>query len=156
MSQKLSINSRITGDEAHIELIGIIDEDAVFDKIQNLKMSRFVFDFNQVSMINSCGIREWIKYLQELEGAEIKYLNCPQIIIEQVNMVHGFIRKGIIVESFFAPYFCANCDTEKKILLKNSEVENSKAPVKLCNTCKSELEFDAIEKQYFSFLSQGK
>lgn len=156
MSQKLSINFRITGDEVHVELIGVIDEDATFDKIQDLKMSKFVFDFNKVNMINSCGIREWIKYLQELEGADIIYLNCPQIIIEQVNMVHGFIRKGIVVESFFAPYFCANCDTEKKILLKNVEVAHSKAPVKQCNTCKSDLEFDAIEKQYFSFLGQGK
>ncbi|MBC7539138.1 MAG: hypothetical protein H7281_09970 [Bacteriovorax sp.] len=156
MSEKLSINSRIAGDEVYVDLIGVIDEDSIFDKIKNLNMSKFVFDFNQVSMINSCGIREWIKYLQELDGVEIKYINCPQIIIEQVNMVHGFIRKGIIVESFFAPYFCPNCDTEKKIILKNTEVANSKAPVKQCNTCKSDLEFDAIEKQYFSFLSQGK
>lgn len=156
MSQKLTINSRITGDEVHVELAGVIDEDAIFDKIKNLQMNKFIFDFNNVSMINSCGIREWIKYLQEIEGAQIKYINCPQIIIEQVNMVHGFISKGIVVESFFAPYFCTNCDTEKKILLKNVEVINSKAPAKQCNTCKSELEFDAIEKQYFSFLSQGK
>lgn len=156
MSEKLSINSRIAGDEVYVDLIGVIDEDSIFDKIKNLNMSKFVFDFNQVSMINSCGIREWIKYLQELDGVEIKYINCPQIIIEQVNMVHGFIRKGIVVESFFAPYFCPNCDTEKKIILKNTEVANSKAPVKQCNTCKSDLEFDAIEKQYFSFLSQGK
>ena len=123
MSQKLLINSRIAGDEVHVELIGVIDEDSIFDKIQNLKMSNYVFDFNKVSMINSCGIREWIKYLQGLDGAEIKYINCPQIIVEQVNMVHGFIRKGIVVESFFAPYFCPNCDTEKKILIiKNSHL----------------------------------
>jgi thiol-disulfide isomerase/thioredoxin len=156
MSQKLIINTRITDDVAHVELVGVIDEDAVFDKIKNLQMNKFVFDFNKISMINSCGIREWIKYLQEIEGASIIYQNCPQIIIEQVNMVHGFIRKGIEVESFFAPYFCPNCDTEKKILLKNAEVLNFKAPTKQCNTCKSDLEFDAIEKQYFSFLGQGK
>lgn len=156
MSQKLLINNRIIGDEVHVELAGVVDEDSNFDKIKNLKMNKFVFDFEKVGMINSCGIREWIKYLQELEGVEIKYQNCPQIIIEQVNMVHGFIRKGIVVETFFAPYFCTNCDTEKRILLKSSEIINSKAPVKQCNTCKSDLEFDAIEKQYFSFLSQGK
>lgn len=156
MSIKLSINSRIAGDEVQVELTGVIDEDAIFDKIKNLKMSKFIFDFNKVSMINSCGIREWIKYLQEIEGAEIKYLNCPQIIIEQVNMVHGFIKKGTVVESFFAPYFCPKCDTEKKILLTSAEVIQSKAPVKQCNTCKTDLEFDAIEKQYFGFLSQGK
>lgn len=156
MSQKLLISSRISGDEVHVELNGVIDEDAVFDKIQNLKLNKYLFDFGKVSMINSCGIREWIRYLESIDGANIVYLNCPQIIIEQVNMVHGFIRKGVVVETFYAPYFCATCDTEKKILLKSIDVKNSQAPVVQCNTCKSELEFDAIEKQYFSFLSQGK
>lgn len=156
MSQKLLISSRILGDEVHVELSGVIDEDSIFDKIQNLKMNKYFFDFGKVSMINSCGIREWIKYLQGLGDTAIVYLNCPQIIIEQVNMVHGFIRKGIIVESFYAPYFCAQCDTEKKILIRSENVSNSKAPIAKCNTCGSELEFDAIEKQYFSFLSQGK
>ncbi len=153
---KLSISTRITDDVAYVELVGTIDEDSTFDKIKNLQMNKFVFDFNKVTMINSCGIREWIKYLPEIEGAQITYQNCPQIIIEQVNMVHGFIKKGIVVDTFYAPYFCPNCDTEKKILLKSSEVVNFKAPMKQCNTCKSDLEFDAIEKQYFSFLAQGK
>lgn len=156
MSEKLNISNRITGDEAHIAFDGVIDEDANFDKIKSLNLKKFIFDFNNVIMINSCGIREWIKYLKDIESAEIKYANCPQIIIEQVNMVHGFIRKGIKVDSFYAPYFCPQCDTAKKILLLESEVQNSKPPVKLCNTCKTELEFDAIEKQYFSFLTQGK
>lgn len=156
MSEKLTITNRITGDEAYISLVGLIDEDANFDKIKSLKMNQFVFDFNNVTMINSCGIREWIKYISEFENAKITYVNCPQIIIEQVNMVHGFIKKDVTVESFYAPYFCNSCDTGKKILLKNSEVINMKPPAKLCNTCSSELEFDAIEKQYFSFLNQGK
>ena len=156
MSEKLSIATRITGSEAYAAFEGVIDEDANFDKIKSLGMNQFVFDFNNVTMINSCGIREWIKYLDNLGEAKIIYMNCPQIIIEQVNMVHGFIRKGIVVDSFYAPYFCTSCDTGKKILLKSSEVAGFKPPVKHCNTCKSELEFDAIEKQYFSFLSQGK
>lgn len=156
MSEKLTITTRITGVEAHVALEGIIDEDANFDKIKSLGMNKFIFDFNNVAMINSCGIREWIKYLDDVGSADITYLNCPQIIIEQVNMVHGFIRKGVVVDSFYAPYFCTTCDTGKKILLKNSEVTGTKPPVKHCNTCKGELEFDAIEKQYFSFLSQGK
>lgn len=156
MSEKLSIATRITGNEAHVAFEGVIDEDANFDKIKSLGMSQFVFDFNNVSMINSCGIREWIKYLDNLGEAKIIYMNCPQIIIEQVNMVHGFIRKGVVVDSFYAPYFCTSCDTGKKILLKSSEISGFKPPVKHCNTCKGELEFDAIEKQYFSFLSQGK
>lgn len=156
MTEKLNISTRISGDEVYITLDGTIDEDANFDKIKSLALKKYIFDFNNVVMINSCGIREWIKYLKEIESATIVYQNCPQIIIEQVNMVHGFIRKGVTVESFYAPYFCEQCDTPKKILLKDSEIVNSKPPVKHCNTCKEELEFDAIEKQYFSFLGQGK
>lgn len=156
MTQKLTINIKISGDEIYVALEGTIDEDATFDKIKSLGLGKYYFDFNKVNMINSCGIREWIKYLEEIDGTQIIYHNCPQIIIEQVNMVHGFIRKGVVVESFFAPYFCSSCDTERKILLKSSEVTNYKAPAKQCNTCNNDMEFDAIEKQYFSFLSQGK
>lgn len=156
MNQKLIINTRITGDEVFVEIEGVIDEDSDFEKIKSLKMNKFIFDFNKVNMINSCGIREWIKYIQEIEGKQVSYINCPQIIIEQVNMVHGFVRKGITVESFYAPYFCVDCDSGKKILVKSSEVVNLKPPVKICDACAKELEFDAIEKQYFSFLNQGK
>lgn len=156
MSEKLLITSRIIDVEVHVNLEGIIDEDANFDKIKDLGMNQFVFDFNNVTMINSCGIREWIKYLNELGAVKVSYINCPQIIIEQINMVHGFIKKNTLVESFYAPYFCTSCDTGKKILLKNVEVSGNKPPLKFCNTCNGDLEFDAIEKQYFSFLSQGK
>lgn len=156
MSNKLEIANRISGEAAFISLEGIIDEDAHFDKIKNLKMAKYSFDFEKIKMINSCGIREWIKYVEELKNSEIVYLNCPQIIIEQVNMVHGFIQKGVVVESFYAPYFCEACDDEKKVLLKSVEVVDAHAPVKKCVKCMSELDFDAIEKQYFSFLNQGK
>ena len=156
MSSKLEIANRISGDVAYISLDGIIDEDAQFEKIKNLKMKKYSFDFEKIKMINSCGIREWIKYVEDLKNAEIVYLNCPQIIIEQVNMVHGFIQKGVVVESFYAPYFCEACDDEKKVLLKSNEVNGAKAPAKSCAKCQGELDFDAIEKQYFGFLSQGK
>ena len=136
MNDKLLINTIISGDDAHISLEGVIDEDTNFDKIKSLKMDKFIFDFNNVTMINSCGIREWIKYLQEIDSATVTYINCPQIIIEQVNMVHGFIRKGITIDSFYAPYFCEKCDVGKKILLKNTEVVNMRAPIKKCNECK--------------------
>lgn len=156
MASKLEINNRISNDTVYIELDGVIDEDAVFDKIKNLKMSKYVFDFNKVKSINSCGIREWIKYIELIGATDITYVNCPQIIIEQANMVHGFIKKGIVVESFYAPYFCESCDDEKKVLLKSTDVVGGNAPVKSCVKCNSELEFDALPKQYFQFLNQGK
>jgi hypothetical protein len=156
MSNKLNITTNILTDHIEAYFDGVIDEDANFEKIKSLGLKKYIFDFEKIKLINSCGIREWIKYIDELKNVEIIYRNCPQIIIEQINMVHGFIKKGTIVDSFIAPYFCEQCDDEKKVLLKSTEVVNFQAPTKTCMKCGGELEFDAIPKQYFAFVQQGK
>src|SRR5665647_2893632 len=70
-----------------VEFVGCIDEDADFKELLGLEQRHITFDFNQVSMINSCGIREWIKFLERIpEKSTMTYTNCPQIIIEQINM----------------------------------------------------------------------
>lgn len=156
MANQLSINVQIQGDTANIELSGTINEDAQFDKIQSLNLKNYIFNFDKINLINSCGIRDWIKFLQSLGPVQISYENCPQIIIEQINMVHGFITPTTQITSFYAPYFCDQCDKEKKIKISSKEVINIKAPTKTCDVCNEELEFDALEKQYFHFLSQIK
>lgn len=150
------MNRQILQDELRVELIGAIDEDSDFNELLGLLQKRVNFDFNQVNMINSCGIREWIKFLEKIpESTTIIYNNCPQIIIEQINMVHGFFRKGAIINSFYAPYFCENCGKEAKVHLKAEQVKNKKAPNIDCPNCGAEsMEFDAIEAQYFTFLGK--
>lgn len=153
--KRLTINKQILQDELNVELIGAIDEDADFKDLLGLEQQNISFDFNQVNMINSCGIREWIKFIEVIpEQTHIKYNNCPQIIIEQINMVHGFFRKGAEINSFYAPYYCEACGKEQKIHLEASQVKNRKAPNKECPTCGETMDFDAIEAQYFSFLGK--
>ena len=82
------------------------------------------------------------------------YNNCPQIIIEQINMVHGFFRKGAVISSFYAPYFCEKCNKEQKIHLKTEQIKNKKAPKMECPNCGDNMDFDAIEAQYFNFLGK--
>ncbi|GAB4010665.1 MAG: hypothetical protein Fur0010_03800 [Bdellovibrio sp.] len=156
MSDKLQQTMNIVGDQTNIQLSGIVDEDADFSKLKGIGTKEVVFDFQKITMINSCGIREWIQSLSNLKpGIRISYINCPQIIIEQINMVQGFIPKGASVESFYAPYFCESCDKEVKILLKRSDVPQFKAPEMKCPDCGDTMDFDAIESQYFNFLKQG-
>ena len=153
--KRLTINKQILQDELYVELIGAIDEDSDFKELQGLEQNNIVFDFDKVSMINSCGIREWIKFLETIpEKINIVYRNCPQIIIEQINMVHGFFRKGASIESFYAPYYCEKCGKENKMHLRTDQVKNRKAPKLECPTCGEEMDFDAIEAQYFSFLGK--
>lgn len=153
--KRLTINKQILQDELNVELIGSIDEDADFKELIGLEQKTISFDFDKVSMINSCGIREWIKFIEKIpETTHIVYNNCPQIIIEQINMVHGFFRKGASINSFYAPYYCEKCSKENKVHLKAEQVKNRKAPKMECPKCGEEMDFDAIEAQYFSFLGK--
>ena len=158
MSGQLNIELQIVEEKANIILEGIIDEDSDFEKVKGLNQSEYIFDFEKITSINSCGIRDWIKFLDELpEDVQILYKNCPQIIIEQMNMVHGFIRKGARIESLYCPYYCEDCDTESKIHVETKNLNGAMAPAGVkCPNCGSEnMEFDAIEEQYFNFMKQG-
>ncbi|MFG1485935.1 hypothetical protein [Halobacteriovorax sp. RZ-2] len=150
----LKVEIKTENDVTILNLTGRIDEDADLTPILGVKDQDLHINFNAVEMINSCGIREWINMLGELTGA-ITYSHCPQTVIEQINMVHGFIKPGIKVESFYAPYYEESSDDVKMILIKTSDVVDNKAPV-MKNDDGEELEFDAIEAQYFQFIKQMK
>ncbi len=155
MSDKLDIQVHITGRKVEAAFVGNIDEDATFEKLLAISMDEYRFDLGQVKLMNSCGIREWINFLGKLpSGAKVTYANCRQIIVEQMNMVQGFLRPGAVIESFYAPYFCPDCDREKQMLLKVTDVKGRKAPAMKCEKHGCELEFDAIEEQYFNFISK--
>jgi len=134
---------------------GTINEDLQIEKLSELKSSLIVFDLEKVKMINSCGIREWIRLIESF-GHEIKleYVKVPQIVIQQMNMISGFLTKNAKVISFYAPYFIEELDEEKQILLRSDEINNFKAPKIDLNVNDTifTLDFDAVEEQYFRFL----
>ncbi|MFP5492808.1 MAG: FmdB family zinc ribbon protein [Bacteriovoracia bacterium] len=155
---KLKIDKQLLDGKLTVMLAGTIDEDADFLPLEGLSQPEIVFDFQQITLLNSCGIREWISFIAKLPApTRVTYRRCPQIIIEQINMVHGFFREGAVIESFYAPYYCEKCDKESKLLLNTSQVKNRRAPDAACPHCGADgLEFDALEEQYFHFLkNQG-
>lgn len=152
MSSGLNIDITEKDQTATIVLSGRIDEDAHFENVSGLEAKKFTFDFKEVSLINSCGVREWINLINKLiKKGQVIYKNCPQVMIEQMNMVEGFLPNNASIESFFAPYFDPDLDQEKKILLMFDEVKSKKAPIKK-NEKGTELEFDALEAQFFNFI----
>ena len=155
MSTKFSVELNIQNGQANVGLSGLMDEDMDLSKIASINEEKLFIDFNDVTGINSCGIRDWITFLNELpDSISIVYINCPQVIIEQMNMVKGFVPEGAAIESFYAPFFCESCDNEEKVLMKPSDINEGKAPSDLkCSSCGAVgLEFDALPNQYFHFI----
>jgi hypothetical protein len=137
--------------EVIFTLSGQIDEDADFSSL-NTDKKKIIFDLDGIELINSCGIRDWVEFQNGLPSdCSIVYKNCPQVIVEQLNIIKGFIKEGGVVESFYAPYYNEAKDEEVKILITPAEVVESKAPSKKDDDG-NELEFDEIELQYFNFL----
>ncbi|MBT4762636.1 MAG: hypothetical protein HOO06_13130 [Bdellovibrionaceae bacterium] len=152
---QLNINVATAGDEITINVMGHIDEDADFTSTE-LKGSKITFDLEKVETINSCGIREWIKWIKSSpEASKIVYKNCPKVIVDQVNMVAGFLPNNGSIESFYVPYYSEESGDEKMILF-NHGVEfngsNITPPDGIKDDDGEEMEMDVIEAKYFKFL----
>lgn len=144
-------------DAAKISIAGIIDEDVDFNEYSLAGLKQMELDLNNVKSINSCGIREWIKWLGSNSQAKMTYVNCPKIIIDQINMVDGFLPKNGKVLSFYVPYYNDDSGTEKNVLFKHG-MEFSEAgvnpPEKVLDETGNSMEMDVIEAKYFKFLNK--
>jgi len=141
-----------------LSFAGSVDEDAVFSNIQ-VDGAEIVLDLDKISSINSCGIREWIKWIRTLpSGSSITYRNCPKVIVDQINMVAGFLPENATVESFYVPYYSEDSGNEKMVLFKRGK-EFSDQGVDAPEEIKDEetgepMEMDVIESKYFKFLNK--
>lgn len=135
---------------------GQIDEDANFDSANIASATEIEIDLENVSAINSCGIREWIKWIKSANQANtIVYKNCPKVIVDQINMVAGFLPDNGRVESFYVPYYSEETDEEKMILFKSGVEYNGgeiNPPAEVKDSSGEEMEMDIIEAKYFKFL----
>ena len=156
---KFEVKQTKEGDLLKVEIVGNIDEDAVFVPIQTTEVNKVRFDFSKVETINSCGVREWIKVITSIQpGKTIIYAGAPHFIVDQMNMVLNFLPKAAIVESIYVPYFCEACENQSLVLFqKGKELDNRKlnAPAIKCEKCKESMEMDVIEAKYFRFLLTG-
>ncbi|MCC7403189.1 MAG: anti-sigma factor antagonist [Bdellovibrionales bacterium] len=140
---------------------GQIDEDANFSGIDFSGANKIVLDLNKIASINSCGIREWIKWIRTApSGSNIAFRNCPKVIVDQINMVAGFLPPNGIVESFYVPYYCEGSGSEKMVLFRKGVEYKEGGEVMppsnvKCDESGDEMEMDVIEAKYFKFLQKG-
>ncbi len=146
------------GGEVNVTFSGHIDEDAQFSDIDLGGSAKVVVDLENVSAINSCGIREWIKWIRTAPpSARVVYKKCPKIIVDQINMVAGFLPENGKVESFFVPYYSDASGDEKMVLFsEGKEFKGNEVfpPSEVKDDSGEVMEMDVIEAKYFKFIQK--
>lgn len=152
--EELLVTKQGDGEKTTFLFEGVINEEFQQQQIEIPNSNHVILDLDKVTLINSCGIREWIRFIQRMEKQEtVVYRQVPKVFINQMNIVKGFITKNAKVESFYAPYFDEDNDIEIDKLIFTEQVVESQAPV-FMNEQGNELEFDAFESTYFKFLKE--
>ncbi len=142
-----------------LRVFGTLDEDAKLPNINFSFVTTVNVDFGGLNSINSCGIRDWIKWISHVKpSTKITYSTCPKIIVDQINMVEGFLPVSGKVVSFFVPYYCENCDDVENTLFSTADVGPATGkPIPQatkCSKCGKDTEVDIIESKYLKFLGR--
>lgn len=150
-------------DVSFLKVSGTVDEDnTLAGSLKKIEGRTVVIDLSGVERINSCGVRDWVNWLNDLEaaGKQIVLVRCSPCIVTQINLVHNFTGRGL-VKSFFAPYYCGKCDKEQLKLLQveafagNTHARAPDCRADACQNVPCELQFDDIEDSYFAFLPRS-
>lgn len=151
-----SVNKKPEASQLVLDLKGNIDEDANFAAPDVGSFTTIVLDLAGVTAINSVGIREWIKWIKAFPAsAKLKVRHVPKIIVDQINMVAGFLPPGTVIESFYVPYYSDNSGSEKMILFQNGKEYDANGvhpPEEVKDDSGEVMEMDVIEAKYFKFL----
>lgn len=165
MTQSLKYN-QVNGNDSSLKLefSGNIDENSSFPPPETLYTKNLILDLNDVQMINSLGVRAWTRWMKSLPTKVITLKNCTPPIVQQINIVAGFLPQTATIESFFVPYYCESCDTESILLMTKNvdftpKTTEADTMIKIknsvpCNNCNEDREIDALKDKYFAFLDR--
>ncbi len=154
-----SISKKTEGSNLVLEVKGDVDEDANFTPQDLGAATAVVLDLDGVTAINSVGIREWIKWVKTMPSSvKLSVRRCPKIVVDQINMVAGFLPAGTTIESFYVPYYSDSSGSEKMVLFNNgTEFKGGDVtpPAEVKDDSGEAMEMDVIEAKYFKFLKNG-
>lgn len=154
---KADIKMQKTGETLKVEMAGTIDEDVDFSQFNLSGNQAIEMELGGLKSINSCGIREWIKWVGSAGNAPISFVNCPKVIVDQMNMVDGFLPMNGKVNSFYVPYYNDDSGDEKNVLFRYGTEFNDEgvvAPPQIKDSEGNEMEMDVIESKYFKFIKR--
>lgn len=145
------------GNDLKVTVKGTIDEDVDFAPHSLSGATSIDFNLGELKSINSCGIRDWIKWMGTAGSAQIRYHECPKIIVDQINMVQGFLPATGKVMSFYVPFYSDETGSEKNVLFTYSKEYGDQGVTnvpEIKDDSGNAMEMDVVEAKYFKFLKK--
>lgn len=141
----------------HLWFNGEIHENFKAKQVSLPSSAKTFINLAGLRSINSLGIREWSQFIHMLSQQTQVFLEeCSVVFIDQANIVPQIAANCSIV-SFYAPYFCPQCNSELNCKLTfaghKKRLSERRAP-QIIHSCGNELEFDALEESFFGFLDR--
>jgi CheY-like chemotaxis protein len=145
------------GEQQVVELQRSLNERANFTGLPEQLSGHVVFDMRHLSLIASAGVGVWVAFLHKLSSdVTFELVNCPVNFCVQASYIPGMMGQGR-VSSFYAPYYCAGCNSEVERELDTSSVVISEpmgAPEQNCSVCGGKLEFEDLPERFFKFIKR--
>lgn len=135
-----------------VTLRGDITEASDFGSLLAQLSGDVTLDLEGIRLINSFGIREWMRFIRALQAqGRVELVRCAVPIVQQLYIVPNF-GAGARVASVFAPYFCMSCNAEhhELVVLAPGVIPEVAGSIP-CGTCGNAMEFDDVPQTYFAF-----
>jgi len=146
-------------------LVGYMDEQTILPEISKFaNTNKLAINFGRVNSLLSMGVKAFVLFSDQLESLphlKIEFKNCSKQVVDQINLVNGFLPKNATVTSIFVPLSCQTCNRTFRVLKKTdnikTEISNVIAELDVpdCDNfpdCKASFELECSPKGYLKFL----
>ncbi len=143
------------GPDMTLEFHGPLDENGELPNLSGEISGRLEINLEHLTMINSLGCRNWVNWIKTIHAKQGVFLvKCSPPFVTQVNILHGFIPKGVTIESFFVPYYCEPCEYQENVLVHVDKEHALPSDDRTCPKCQGAMELDVVKTIYFRFLQK--
>lgn len=156
--EALRVTIEANGAATQVTLSGAIDENAKLEALFAQLTGDTVFNMRNVERVNSMGVHRWIPLIARLSAKhKVTFEEISYALVQNANVVANLFGAGH-VRSCMAPYFCAKCKTNVTVTVTQQEVSSAlhAPPIKFCERCKGQLEFDELDNYFGFFKARGR
>ena len=150
----VNVHVRRGEDKTTVTIAGLVDELADFSDLTSLE-GLVQLDLRGIRRFNSAGVRVWVDAMRSLtSNATVSFVECSPSVVDQLNMITGFLGKGRVV-SFVGPMMCPICDATEDVVFEAKMVRDLEGlPETRCPSCGGIMELDDDPESYLLFVRE--